>query len=285
METGKNKFDTFCVGQTKREELRTTDKLLIESELNLISYAIIDKKAKQCVGLCSVPIDSSLGRMERRAFYKELITVDPVINFPFSSRQLLLSNRECVFIPEEIFKEEELDNYISSSFGNDFAGRCFSMKMPELKNHLVFKVPEWLFKLYKEKLSGSSIVHATAYLVESVYRISRQLNELVVHAHFKRASFELIIVDNGRMLFYNSFSYQTSEDIAYFIMYALKQWEIEDTKISISGHFDAESDELYWLRKYLTKIISFPSNAFTPYPASLEKPATYINLLNPSLCE
>ena len=53
------------------------------------------------------------------------------------------------------------------------------------------------------------------------------------------------------MLFYNSFSYQTSEDIAYFIMYALKQWDIEENEISISGILNAESEELFWLRKYL----------------------------------
>jgi len=285
METGRNKFDIFCVGQTKKDELQSIDKLLIESELNQISYAIIDKKAKQCVGLCSVPIGSSLGRMERRAFYKEFLSVNHIINFPFSERQVLLSNRECVFIPEEVFNEEEMEMYISSSFGSDFAGKCYFMRMPELKNYLVFKVPEWLIKLYDEQLSGASIKHASAYLVESVYRLSRQLNELVVHAHFKRASFELVIVEKGKLLFYNSFTYQTSEDIAYFIMYALKQWGIEDSKISISGLLDTTSDELHWLRKYLTNIISFPDDAFSPYPASLENPSSYINLLNPSLCE
>ena len=50
--------------------------------------------------------------------------------------------------------------------------------------------------------------------------------------------FELFIFDKGKMLFYNSFSYETSEDIAYFIMYALKQWEIDGNEISVSGVLD-----------------------------------------------
>lgn len=285
METGKSKFDITCVGQIKKEELRTADKLLIESDLNIISYAIIDKKAKQCVGLCSAPINTSLGRMERRKFYEEFLVENQLINFPFSSRQILISTRECVFIPEEIYNKDELELYIDASFESNFSGKYFSMKMPELKNHLVFKAPEWLVNLYNDKLSGASIVHSTYYLVESIFRMSSQTNELIVHAHFKRTFFELVIFDKGIFQFYNSFSYQTSEDIAYFIMYALKQWGIENNKISISGHLDSKSDELYWLKKYLTEIVELPNDAFSPYPAALENPSSFINLLNPALCE
>jgi hypothetical protein len=285
METGKNKFDTFSVGRTKKEELRTVDKLLIESELNQISYVIIDKKAKQCIGLCSVPLAPGHGRIDRRDFYRDLLDTDYLLKFPFSKRQVLLSNRECLFIPEEIYNEAELEQYIKISFGNDFSGKCFAIKMPELKNYLVFKTPDWILKLYDEKLSGASISHATVYLVETMYRLSKQKNNVLVHAHFKTGFFELIIFDKGKFLFYNSFTYQTSEDIAYFIMYALKQWEIEEKIISISGILNADSDELYWLKKYLLQINSIPNDTFCPYPAALEEPARFINLLNPTLCE
>ena len=125
METGKNSLDTFCVGQTKKEELHSAFTLLIESEFDHLSYSIIDKKANQCVGLCSFSIPSSFERMERRENIHEILSTDEILNFSFASRLILMANRECVFIPEEIFDETLCESYLNSSFGEMYTGRCY----------------------------------------------------------------------------------------------------------------------------------------------------------------
>ena len=285
MVTGKNKFNTFCVGQTKKEELYSTASLLIESEIDQLSYAILNNANSQCIGLCALALESSMGRMERRDLLKDIFAENEVLNFPFSKRSVLMSNRECVFIPEQVFHEDDLKYYIDASFGDNFKGECFATKIPELKNYIVFKIPDWLISIYREKLSGATIQHSTAFLVGAIYRLSRQRSETIIHAHFKRSFFELLIFKQGKMLFYNSFSYQTSEDIAYFIMYALQQWELEGNEMSVSGLLNADSEELFWLRKYLGEIKEFPAEELLSFPPALETPSLFLNLLNPSHCE
>jgi hypothetical protein len=281
METGKNSLRSYEVGQTKLEELQSSYSLLIESEIDQLSLAILDKKANQCVGLSTFNID----RVNKRDQLKKILEEDSILNYPFSNRMILVASRECVFIPEEVYEESKNDLYITTSFGNNFEGRCFAKRVPELSNFLVFKVPYWLLEQFDHSLSGATLSHSTLYLAESIYRMSVQKNGLAIHAHFKRSFFELFIFDKGKMLFYNSFSYETSEDIAYFIMYALKQWEIDGNEISVSGVLDESSDELYWLRKYLNEIYIYPLDLLLFYPPAIEFPAAYINLLNPSLCE
>ena len=285
METGKNKLESYCFGQTKQEELSSSAHLLIESEVDQLSFSIIDQKANQCIGLCSFPINQSLGNSERREVIQSIMTSNDIINYPFSKRQLLVSSRECVFVPEEIFRKEEQDDYIRSSFESDYGGKVFSHAIPSLNNYLVYKIPEWLLSLVEDKLSGTIVSHSSSYLAEALYRSSIKNEEATVHVHFKRSFFELFIFNKGKMMFYNSFSFQTSEDIAYFIMYALKQWDMESNGLTVSGIFDADSDELYWLKKYAGEIEEFPVDNLLPYPAAIEKPGSYINLLNPSFCE
>ena len=281
METGASRQAIYAIGKTNVSELQSSYSLIIESQIDQFSYAILDKKANLCVGLSSFKIDS----LNRRENLKELLATNEVLNFPFSNRSILMANRECVFIPEEIFSTEKQDFYIESSFDVNYEGKCFSQKLDQLSNYCVFKTPQWLMNLYNEHLSGATIVHSTAYLAEALYRLSMQSEGVMTHVHFKRSFFEMFIFDQGKMLFYNSFPYQTSEDIAYFIMYALTQWEVKDKAISVSGVLDEESDELYWLRKYLQHIDVFPAAELISCPAAIEKPSTYINLLNPSLCE
>lgn len=281
METGKNNQATYSIGTTNVKELQTSFSLIIESEVDQLSYAILDKKANQCVGLSSFRLDG----INRREKLADLLSTNEVLNYPFSNRSILLSNRECVFIPEEIYAEEKNDFYIKSSFDVNYEGTCFSQKLAPLSNYCVFKAPDWLLSQFNEYISGASIVHSSAYLAEALYRLSLQTDGIMTHIHFKKTFFEMYMFDKGKMLFYNSFSYQTSEDIAYFIMYALTQWEVKQNAISVSGTLDEESDELYWLRKYLQKITVFPTSELLSYPAAIEKPAAYINLLNPSLCE
>lgn len=284
MGTGKNKqADKKCFGQATLDTLNKKHFLIIADEFPRISYSFLDVKNEQCNGLCSLL--NLINGSETALNLTNKIKDQTELQIKFARTTLLFSNRYCTLIPEEVYRKEDEESYINLIYGDSFSGIFYSMHLPELGNYLVYKIPVAKDSMYRDLFPGLLIYHGTGYLLSMISRISFDYESPLVHAHFLQDYFELMIFSKGKLLFYNSFDFRTSEEIAYYILFAIKQWEIEVKTIMVSGLLYAESDELYWLKKYIHKIVPFPTESLLPFPASIENPLNYINLLNPELCE
>jgi len=284
METGKNSAGIKnCFGRTSDKELKENHFLVLADDALRFSYSFIDVKENQCVGLCS--FSQQDGRTTKVEKLRDFIKFQPELKKIYARTIVLFSNRECTLIPEEVYKEEDKEKYINLLFGDAYSGECYSMHLPDLGNYLVYKTSSELDSLYKELFPGSIYYHSTGFLLNTLSRVSFNYKKPLIHAHFSKNYFEMAMFSKGKLLFYNSFEFQTSEEIAYYILYALKQWKVEADEIMVSGQMHAESDEFFWLKKYVKKIVDFPAAELLPYPASLENPVAYLNILNPELCE
>ena len=284
METGKNNADKkSCFGRTSVKELKENHFLVLADEALQFSYSFIDVKASQCVGLCS--FSNKDGGLDKVDKLKVLLNDQPELNKNYAREIVLFSNRECTLIPEEVYRKDDEEKYINLLFGDTYSGNYYSMHLPDLGNYLVYKTANDLDTLYKELFPGAVFYHSTGFLLNALSRISFNHKKPLVHAHFSKNYFEMAMLSNGKLLFYNSFEFQTSEEIAYYILFALKQWKVKADKIMVSGQMLHDSDEFFWLKKYVQEIVEFPKDELLPYPASLENPLSYINLLNPELCE
>jgi len=284
METGKNSpGKKSCFGRTSVKELRENHFLVLANESLQFSYSFIDVNESQCVGLCSVSnLEEGADKVDE---LQKLLQDQPELHKNYARTIVLFSYRECTLIPEEVYRDDDKEKYINLLFGDNFSGKCYSMHLPDLGNYLVYKAPSSLDNLYNEFFPGSIYYHSTGFLLKTLSRISINYKKPLVHAHFSKNYFEMAIFSKGKLLFYNSFEFQTSEEIAYYILYALKQWKVEAKRIMVSGQMLADSDELYWLKKYVHEIVEFSKNELLPYPASVENPLNYLNLLYPELCE
>ena len=284
METGRNSAGIKkCFGRTSDKELKENHLLVLADDALRFSYSFIDVNENQCVGLCSFS-QQEVG-VDKVDKLQDFIKTQSELQKNYARSIVLFSNRECTLIPEEVFQEEDKEKYINLLFGDAFSGECFSMHLPALGNYLVYKTPSELNKLYKENFPGFIHYHGTGFLLNTLSRISFNYKEPLIHDHFSKNYFEMAMFSKGKLLFYNSFEFQTSEEIAYYILYALKQWKVDANTIMVSGQMNADSDEFFWLRKYVNEIVDFPKDELLPYPASLENPLSYLNILNPELCE
>ena len=64
--------------------------------------------------------------------------------------------------------------------------------------------------------------------------------------HIADSHFEIIVIQNQKLILYNSFEYQTSEDFLYYLLFTAEQLHLnpESMKLFFLGKC-TESDELY----------------------------------------
>ncbi|NNF02231.1 MAG: DUF3822 family protein [Bacteroidia bacterium] len=71
---------------------------------------------------------------------------------------------------------------------------------------------------------------------------------------------EIIVAEESKLHFYNSFKYKSTEDLLYFVMMAYDQFGLNSSKsvLNINGGIDKESNVFKALNKYISKICFYP---------------------------
>jgi hypothetical protein len=110
-----------------------------------------------------------------------------------------------------------------------------------------------------------------------------------LHVHILPSSFQFIAIKGQKLELYNSFSYQSSEDFIYYLLFVLDQLGInnEEASISLTGNVEKNSVIYSILHKYI-KTLTFgkrPENLKFSY--ILEEIPSHFHsaLFNQYLCE
>ena len=151
---------------------------------------------------------------------------------------------------------------------------------------LVFGVDEDVYEFCSRSLVNPRFVHHVGPLLslwkkQSRARLPRQLY-VVLH----RRRMDVACYAQGNLLFVNSFEYEHTDDILYYILYVWKQVGMDQQKdqLRLFGDVPLRNDITNTLRNYLQYIdpLEIPSEAYLMGPEVLQAPLDLIAL---SLCE
>ncbi len=102
-------------------------------------------------------------------------------------------------------------------------------------------------------------------------------------------NFDLIILNDGKLIFCNNFSYKAPEDLVYYTIFVIDQLKVNQEKVEmkLSGNVDLNSDLIKILRKYIKTIdvLALEPDIQVSYALNELEKHRYIDLFNPRLCE
>jgi len=83
-----------------------------------------------------------------------------------------------------------------------------------------------------------------------------------MYAVISKTHFEIIVINSGQLLFYNTFEYTTKEDFIYYLLFTAEQLQLnpEEFKLTLIGNLTANS-ELYKIAyTYVRNVTLFDVN-------------------------
>ena len=74
--------------------------------------------------------------------------------------------------------------------------------------------------------------------------------------HINSGHFEIIVIQNQKLLLFNSFYYNTPEDFIYYILFTAEQLNLnpENFPLELIGDIDAENDYFKIAYKYIRNV-------------------------------
>ncbi len=158
-----------------------------------------------------------------------------------------LINQYATLVPNQVFEHQELKSYLDYNFEIIENTSCefVDLKTIPAKNcYLQFeKELKQIFKAFNHAI----VAHQSTNLIE-LNRSEGTLLLIEMHpTHFQILHY---VEDQFKLL--NSFAYETTEDLLYYITYALRQLKVEKTaRVEIAGWINESDKHFTELKKHL----------------------------------
>ena len=172
----------------------------------------------------------------------------------FKHVNILIDNNINTFVPKEFFQEEMKDNYLSllniknSNVLTDSIAEHDIVNVYSTNNNINF-------------LNDNIKIHhsSTVLIKKLIKEFSSRNQETRAFINVKNNSYELIIINNNKLVFHNYFNFNTKEDFLYFILFTFDQLNIDNESIPLYflGFIEEKSPIVELCSRYIRNIRFF----------------------------
>ncbi len=193
---------------------------------------------------------------------------------------------EANLIPARYYHESTNQSADRIVHGEHNGEMIFGEEVKNLQMHNVYRVPRQIHSFLKNKFQGSRYWHIYTLLLLSE---AASGNKNVIRAVFYHDNFIAAFYLDDKLQLIQTFSYQTPEDVAYYLLLLCRQFNMQQQNMDlvVSGLIDCQSALYSELLKYFSNVQedSIPEGIAVDKLAE-EFPAHYFSsLLKMSLCE
>ena len=231
-------------------------KLAIQVSLNGMSFCVFDTLNDQPIVLQNIHFDSFQRSAKIEDLFASVFKENPELHHSYDEVVVIHSNNLSTFVPFALFDEEFLGSYLQYNtkvFETDFF--TFDEIANYEMNHVYIPYVN-INNFLLDQFTTFNYKHVSSILVSKLLDVSKNIDEKQVFVHFSSNRFEIIIVQNQKLLLFNSFDFTTKEDFIYYLLFTTEQLNLnpEHFKLYLLGTFSEESELFSIAYKYVRNI-------------------------------
>jgi hypothetical protein len=204
-------------------------------------------------------------------FLESAYTENPDLKNNYDEILIIHSNNLSTFVPTALFDHEFLGSYLQFNtkvFETDFF--TFDSLDKYEMNHVYIPYVN-LNNFFIDQYGTFDYKHANTILVSKLLDFSKNKEERKMFVHVNENHFDIVVVQNQKLLLFNSFEYKTPEDFIYYILFTAEQLQLnpENFILEFLGSI-TENDAFYQIAyKYIRNVslldVSEINNSFSEY--------------------
>jgi Protein of unknown function (DUF3822) len=219
-------------------------KLSVQVSLTGLSFCSFDTLHDKVVSLNEVHFDTFHKATKIEELFGNAFRDYPELKDSYDEIIVVHNNNLVTFVPNPLFDENYLGSYLQYNtkvFETDF------FAFDTLSNYeinAVYIPYVNINNFFIDQFGTFDYKHAHSILVEKILDASKNNDEKKMIIHFNPGHFEIIVIQNQKLLFFNSFEYKTPEDFIYYILFTAEQLQMnpEIFQLELLGKIDKEDD-------------------------------------------
>lgn len=261
-------------------------KLSIQVSLNGLSFCILNANTNTITQLKNKELKGISSPFDLLEAIKSLFETEKELQDTFSFVQIIHVNQLSTVIPKNIYESNSKADYLK--FGIKILKSDYVIHdVIKSNNSVTVYVPYVTINNFIfDKFGSYNYKHYSTILIESILKIEKDTITTKCYVHIENNHFEIIVVNQKGLVFYNTFKYNSLEDYIYYLLFTFEQLRLdtETTKVILLGIITKE-DLLYAITYKYIRNVEFGNISYN-YNFN-EKPLfshTHFTLLH-SLCE
>jgi len=185
---------------------------------------------------------------------QDIFKKEKSLQYDFETVTVIHQNNLNTLVPNEYFKKDALKSYLKYSI-KTIATDLITFDELDFMNSKNVYVPyvninNFLFQNFGE----FEYKHYSSVMLEKLFSIAT--NDICCYIHVSKSTFDIVIIKNSNLQFFNIFEYKTKEDFMYYVLFTLEQLELstEETLVSVLGDIEEDSDLFRLMYTYIRNI-------------------------------
>lgn len=284
---------TQVIDESYSQGMVTAPLLLLLFDKNKISYTIIDKQRQKAVLLKEYALINDLKKEENidyhPGFFTQLLDSDEILRDLTPSQVILaIYSSKHSLVPDPLYAKEEIKEILSLTSSINSDDRCYADPVRAANAHLLFAVPEVLLKETGSVYKEASLFFAGSSFIESQLRLYKHESKAKVSLMVRSQCIDILVTQGKDLKFYNSFNYQTSEDLIYYLLFSMEQLQLNPDQTEVFCFGEIEKISSHWLlaSKYIRNLQFGERSDVLNYSYGFDRlsPHQYVGLFNQYLC-
>lgn len=171
------------------------------------------------------------------------------------SAQYIVDNSLSTLIPQELFDEQKKETYFLFNHELRMGYALRHELLPELHAVNVFAVPVRQEQQIGKLWDNLQTTHRTSVFLNAILNEDTHDAPVTAFVNVNSRSFDLAVLHEHQLVFFNTFKFNTKDDFAYFLLFALEQQPFgTDIPVCFSGLISSSSEIIHLCERYVKHI-------------------------------
>lgn len=236
-----------------------TKEVSIQFSLDGFSFCICNSITKELQHFTTHTFENPVATPELLlSKIEELFNHYSILKQKFETIKIIHQNNLSTLVPAALFNEDELQLYLDyniKTLTNDFIA-FDSLSQLEIKNVYVpyININNYFFQQFGE----FEFKHHSTVLIDKLILHAKNNTEKQFFVNVASSTFDIVVIENSKLLFYNSFSFNTKEDFIYYILFTAEQLKLNPEKFLLYFIGDIEKNsEIYHITHQYIRNVDF----------------------------
>ena len=207
-----------------------------------------------------------------------------ILSYPYKKVSLAIVNSKSTLVPNALFDSDKKEALLKFNHPLEEGESTAIDNLSNLGAKNIYALPKAIEQQFRELYPTLSLMHCSSPLIERVLLINKNTNTTHVVINVQSDKFEIILVNAGKLLFFNTFTFRAPADFIYYVLFVFEQLKLntETANVELMGDVDKNSEVFQLLYKYIRpiKFASRPDNFDYSFKIAALPSHQYYNLFS-----
>lgn len=219
-----------------------------------LSYSIYDIDDKKVQALVSMQFD-----VNKADEIRKFIEDEGLKDAQFENINVVYATRNVTIVPDAIFDENSAESIYALNRKISPDDEIRYSRLPKSQTVIVFAIEKETSSLLDELFTRYNLYPQSYPLIETGLtktKISEKPNRQRMLVQVFENFFEILVIDKGQIVNYNTYNYKSANDILYFIVNCFEQLGLspEECEVAFSGFIEQDSLTVIHLNKFIRTV-------------------------------